>query len=163
MAKIIFICGRLCSGKTTLARRLTAQKGTILLSCDEVTEIIFHKDLGERHDAVMQDVKKYLHMKAMDALRAGCDVVLDWGFWNRAERQAVRAQYAAAGYPQQWHYMAPSESRWRRNIEQRNAAVLAGTSPDYFVDEGLFNKLMANFEPPGEDEIDIRHGDELYE
>lgn len=157
MAKIIFICGRICSGKTTLARRLINGGQALLLSCDEISEIIFHKDLGDRHDIVMQDVKKYLHMKALDALRAGCDVVLDWGFWKKEERQAVRAQYEAAGFAQQWHYADPPEEQWRRNIEKRNAEVLAGESPDYYVDEGLFNKLMANFEPPEEGEIDLWH------
>ena len=60
MAKAIFICGKICSGKTTLARRLLAEGGAVLLSCDEIAAMVFHKDLGDRHDAVMEDVKSFI-------------------------------------------------------------------------------------------------------
>jgi len=157
MTKIVFLCGKICSGKTTLARRLLAEGGAVLLSCDEVADMIFHKDLGERHDSVMEDVKRYLHKKAADVLAAGCDVILDWGFWKSAERAALKKQYDLPGVEQVWYYIDVEDSRWLRNIEMRNADVLAGKSTDYFVDEGLKRKLLANFEPPTPEEIDIWH------
>lgn len=157
MAELICICGKICSGKTTLARKMLKEGGAVLLSCDEIADIIFHRDLGERHDAVMRDVQEYLHRKAQDLLAAGCDVILDWGFWKQADRQATRERYGRLEVEQRWHYLDISDAQWQRNIECRNAQVLAGQSADYFVDEGLKDKLLANFEPPQRKEIDFWH------
>ena len=44
---------------------------------------------------------------------------------------------------------------WQRNIAARNAAVLAGETQDYYVDEGLLEKIQAAFEPPAREEMDF--------
>ena len=80
------ICGKLCSGKTRYAGKLQALTGAVCLSCDEIEYDLFHHELGERYDAVAADIKRYLHKKAVEIARAGCPVILDWGFWQRAER-----------------------------------------------------------------------------
>lgn len=159
MAKAVMICGRICSGKTTLARALCARGGAVLLSCDEIADVVFDKNLGDKHDEVMAKVTEYLHRKAKDILLAGCDVILDWGFWKKEARQRVRERYAAMGIEQLWYFVDVSDEKWEEHIQKRNAEVLAGTSSDYFVDEGLRAKLLANFEKPGPDEYDIRIGE----
>ena len=68
-------------------------------------------------------------------------MVLDWGFWTRAEREAVEI----------------SDSDWRRNIASRNAAVAAGKTTDYAVDSGLLEKLESLFEPPKPEESCVLH------
>lgn len=158
MAKVILICGKICSGKTTLARSLLRENNSVLLSCDELADVLFDKNLGDRHDEVMARAREYLHRKAADLLAAGCDVILDWGFWKKADRQAARMRYEALGADQLWYYLDPPPAQWQRNIERRNAAVLCGASRDYFVDEGLLKKLLANFEEPAPEEYDIVYG-----
>ncbi len=155
MAKVICICGKICSGKTTLARELAAKERAVILSCDEILDIVFHKDLGERHDAVAADISKYLHKKARDLLSAGCSVIFDWGFWQKKDRDAARKMYE--GTAQEWHYIDISDEIWNERIAKRNADVLAGKSDDYFVDEGLRSKLLSRFDEPTKDEIDIWH------
>lgn len=157
MAKAIFICGKICSGKTTLAREILRRRRAVLLSCDEIAAVVFHKDLGERHDAVMADVQKYLHQKARDVIAAGCDAILDWGFWKKEDRRAVREMYSRNGIEQEWHYMAVDDQQWEKNIAKRNAEVTSGLSDDYFLDEGLRAKLLANFEEPERSEMDFWH------
>lgn len=44
MAKVTQICGMLCSGKSTLARKVCAQSGAVLLSCDELMLSLFPED-----------------------------------------------------------------------------------------------------------------------
>ena len=48
-----------------------------------------------------------------------------------------------------------SEARWRENIQKRNAAVLAGETSDYYVDQGLLQKLLDAFEEPEREEMDV--------
>jgi len=49
---------------------------------------------------------------------------------------------------------------WEQNIKERNQKVIAGISTDYFLDDGLLNKLNALFEVPEEAEISYWHYDE---
>lgn len=159
MARVILICGKIASGKTFYCQRLMENTqsayGTPLvrLSLDELTTRI--GDLGELHDRVSAAAQAYLLDRAADIVRAGVDVILDWGFWTRARRQEASQFFRERGIAVQWHYIHVSEARWKENIQKRNAAVLAGESSDYFVDEGLKQKLLAAFEEPGREEIDV--------
>lgn len=155
MAKVICICGKICAGKTTLAKELAAKERAVILSCDEILDIVFHKDLGERHDAVAADIAKYLHKKARDLLSAGCSVIFDWGFWQKCSRDDMRKMYADTA--QEWHYIDISDEIWNARIAGRNEQVLAGKSDDYFVDEGLRNKLLSRFEEPAKEDMDYWH------
>lgn len=155
MANIILICGKLCSGKTRYAKALMAARPAVLLSCDELEWALFHHTLEEQYDEMMGYAAQYLHQKAVEIVRAGSDVILDWGFWTRAERQRVSAYYRDRGIPCQWHYMDLSDRDWERNIHDRNEAVAAGKTTDWFIDEGLFHKMAERFEPPSREEIDV--------
>lgn len=157
MSKIILICGKICSGKTHYVKAIKAQNRAVLLSCDEIEAQVFQHSLGDRHDAVAGSIKGYLHQKAVEIALAGCDVILDWGFWGGAEREAVSAFYRRQGIPYEWHYIDISDADWQRNIQSRNAAVSAGETADYAVDAGLLKKLTTLFEPPDKREMHVWH------
>ncbi len=127
----------------------------LLLSVDEITDRIFDKDLGDRHDAVTARVRAYLFDKAAEAVAAGADVILDWGFWTRAWRLEADSFFSDQGIAHEWHYIDVSDEVWRESIARRNRAVLAGEDSSYFVDEGLLEKLQGLFEPPEPGEMDV--------
>lgn len=155
MAKVILICGKLCSGKSRCCRELMEKSPALLLSVDEITERIFDKDLGERHDEVSGKIQAYLFDKAAEAVAAGADVILDWGFWTRASRCEASAFFRERGIDFEWHYIDVSDKAWQESIAHRNAAVLSGEDDSYYVDEGLLNKLLTLFEPPEPGEMDV--------
>lgn len=155
MAKVFLICGKICSGKGFYTRQLKEKEHAVVLSCDEIENDLFHHDLGDRRDAISADIKAYLHKKAVDIARAGCNVILDWGFWSRKERTDVSAYYKNVGIDFEWHYIDISDADWAENIEARNAAVAAGETTDYAVDSGLLQKILTLFETPIPDEIDV--------
>lgn len=41
MAKVILICGKICSGKSTYAEQLRVQNNAVVLSTDEITLALF--------------------------------------------------------------------------------------------------------------------------
>ena len=155
MAKVILICGKICSGKTFYCKTLQKKYNAVLLSCDEIESQIFHHSLGENHDIVAVDIKKYLHRKAIDIISVGCNVVLDWGFWTKEERIETSNYYQSNGIEYEWHYVDITEGDWKRNISSRNKDVITGKSDDYYVDDGLLNKINSLFEIPATDEMDI--------
>ena len=155
MAKAMLICGKIASGKTVYARELAQREKAVILSVDEITLRVFGGDLGERHDEIARRTQAYLFDKSLEVLRCGTSVILDWGFWTRGKRGEARAFYEAHGFSWEMHYVDAPEDIWERNIEKRNADVLAGKTQAYLVDQGLREKLEAAFEAPERREIDV--------
>lgn len=155
MAKVICICGRICSGKTTYARKLLRQSRAVLLSCDEITLALFGGDAGEKHDEYVERIQDHLLRKSLELLENGIDVVLDRGFWMKEERDETRKFYVDHGASCEFHGIEIPDDLWQERLQKRNAAVLAGDGTAYYVDEGLASKFSGIYEPPAENEIDF--------
>ena len=149
MAKVVALCGKLCAGKSTLARRLRDELPAVVLNSDELTLA-----LPFDHDATYPVVRPYLWNKAVEIVRAGANVVLDFGFWSRADRDEAKAFFAAAGVVLEWRYVSVTDEEWRRNIAARNEKVRSGEENSYFVDEGLAAKCLRLFEEPAPGELE---------
>ena len=161
MAKVILICGRLCSGKTTLARRIRQEQGGLLLSADEILTTVFHQDTGDRHEMILRDIKRYLLDKAVEAVGQGVDVLLDWGFWTREERKQTEAFFAQRGILREWLFTSMTREEHLSAIAHRNELVRAGRAQDYFVDEGLLRKAESLFEEPTAEEKCLLTGKDM--
>ncbi len=152
MARVIMICGRLCSGKSTLAKKLSQERRAIILSCDEISLMLFPEGLGCDHDAMTEKIKRYLLSKATEILSTGTDVILEWGFWTYASRKETRAYFEALGYECELYYLCVDEAEWARRIEARNKDIKSGQLNEYYVDAGLLSKANSLFEEPTADE-----------
>lgn len=155
MAKVILICGKLCSGKSTYAEKLRTETDAVLLSIDEIMLALFGLYAGETHDAYAEKTKRYLYGKSVEILETGTDVILDWGFWKRDERAAAKEFYAARKIPCEFHYLDVCDGIWKERIEKRNLAVASGRLTAYPVDENLAAKFKSLFEAPDKEEIDV--------
>lgn len=154
---VILLCGKIAAGKTFYAECLAAETRAVILSCDEIMLTLFPlpEGAGDLHDIYAARVQEYLFRKSLDILAAGCDVILDWGFWQKSARDHARAFYRNNGIAAELHYIDVSDEQWETNIRKRNQAVEEGRCSAYFVDEGLRNKLNARFEVPSADEVDV--------
>jgi len=57
LAKVILICGKICSGKTTYAKNIMEKNKAVLLSVDEITLTLFGQHLGSEHDEIAKKQK----------------------------------------------------------------------------------------------------------
>ena len=148
--KIILLIGKICCGKTTYAKSLP---GTMLISCDQLMQTLFPGGCGEHHDVLAERARRYLLALARQCAEAGVTPVVDFGFWTPALRR--EALDALDGFELDWRYLDVPENEWARRIAKRNAAIQAGQADpsDYFVDEGLLNKVNQLFIPPTEEEL----------
>lgn len=154
-AKAIMICGKICSGKSFYAERLRKERGAVLLSVDEITLALFGQHIGEKHDEICERTQRYLFEKSLEILGTGIDVILDWGFWQRGERDFARNFYESRGIPCEFHYVNVSDEMWEKNIYERNRAVSEGRTEAYFMDEALAAKFGRMFDTPDRSEIDV--------
>ena len=160
---IHLICGNICTGKTFYANRLAAAENAVILSCDELENDVFNKDLGELYDSVSPRIKAYLLKKAAQIAANGTTVILDWGFWSAAERASTTDFFKSKGLKIKWHYMATSPEQRQINILRRNREVESGRSAAYYVDEGLLAKSDRLFQPPKREEMDVWNEYKEYE
>lgn len=155
MARVILICGRICSGKSYYASEICKQENAVVLSCDELTFALFDGQLGDAHDRISARMERYFMDKSVEIVHAGTNVILDWGFWSKESRQDVRAFFAQHGVECEMHYIDVSPDVWHMQIECRNEAVRSGLSGTYIVDDGLIAKLESRFQAPLPEEIDV--------
>lgn len=152
MAVLFMLCGMPGSGKTTLARRLEAERGALRLLPDEwmMRLSLDARDL-DRRIAIEQ-----LQLEiAARALAVGCDVILEAGFWHRHERDDGRAVAAASGAEVRLIWLDPPLAELKRRLERRNRDL----PPDTFrVEPDELDGWLAEFEAPGPDEPHQRVG-----
>ena len=156
MAKVIAICGKICCGKSFYSNKLKGKENAVILSCDDLTKELFDNNLADKHDEMSFRIWGYLKKLSVDLVKADCNVILDWGFWTLSNRESLRQFYASNNIDCEWHYIDVDDKTWKNNIQERNARVLDGHGgSDYYLDEGLMNKLLSVWEEPSEDEIDV--------
>lgn len=155
MARVYMMCGRICSGKSTHAQELREKCKAVVLSVDEITLALFGQDAGDMLDTYVERAEKYLYEKSVEIISTGINVILDWGFWTKRERDEAKEFYGSKGIECEFHYIDISEEEWRRRIAKRNKAIEEGTLDAYFVDDGLADKFAAIFEKPVRSEIEV--------
>lgn len=146
-AHLVF--GYLGSGKTTLAKRLELQHGAVRFTPDEWMARLFGEDppagtFADRAAAIL-DIMQPIWVRC---LSLGLDVVLDFGFWSRAERDRVRAVVDDIGATPRLWAVHCSDDEARRRIALRNEAA----HRTLYIAPATFDLLKARVEPLGPDE-----------
>lgn len=155
MSKVIAVCGKIGCGKSTYAEAIRLENQAVILSVDEIMLSLFGQDAGGMHDIYTERTQQYLLDKSVELIEAGISVILDWGFWTREKRNAVKAFFRERSILCELHYIDLRDEVLKIRIEQRNTAGLAGENDAYFVDDGLAEKCSELFEVPAADEIDL--------
>ena len=157
MGKVILICGKIGSGKTSYANKLTKQINAVNISQDEIMLSLFGAELyynqPKKYQKYSSEVEQYVKRKAGEAAKAGATVICENGFWSRSERDELRKFYNDMGVFCELHYIDTPEEVRLQNIRCRNQKILQGQLLFYLTDENDINHF---FEIPTENEINVR-------
>lgn len=153
MPKVLIMCGKICSGKSTYAEKLKLENKAVILSVDEITLALFENQAGEKLDFYVEKLKEYFLKKSLDIVEAGADVILDWGFWTKKERDYAREFYDSRNISYQFYYMNVGIDEWKKQILKRNQEIKREQLEAYPIDKGLLSKVEKMFEEPDGKEL----------
>lgn len=154
MATLHLICGLPCAGKTSFARQLEQTYAALRLTPDEWHLPLFGADLEDAaHDSRHMRIESLLWGVAARVLTLGVDVILDFGFWSRVEREEYRGRAAELGAGSELHYLHVPDEVLLARLAARNAQLPAGA---FWIPEAMLKSWMQLFEAPTPDELVTR-------
>ncbi len=144
------IIGFIGSGKTTFARKLEKETGAVRFTKDEWMVRIFGntppKDKFEEYDKKMTSLATDMALKC---LKAGTDVIIDEGFWEKGHRDAIKEKVENVGaIPKLYYIEAPFEVMKARTLKRTEEPPI----DSFTIDEEAFNHYWKFFQPPVKDE-----------
>lgn len=146
------IHGYLGAGKTTFASALEKEVTAVRFTHDEWMQKLYGDDPpAEQFANYAERVSKVMEELWTRCLQVGVDVVLDFGFWSRRERDRVRSVISGFGADCRLYRLSCSDDEAWKRIEARNLKLDSGL----YIARNTFEVLKARFEPLSDDESRI--------
>lgn len=151
------LCGKIASGKSTLAAKLAHQPGRVLLSEDSWLSLLFKESMHSVEDYIHYSarLKDAIKPHVIALLQAGVNVVLDFPANTLASRQWIMSIIEESGASHQLHYLAVSDEVCKARLRERNAAG----EHDFAATDAQFDFITAYFVEPQPEEgfVIVRH------
>ena len=164
MATTHLISGLPCSGKTTYATGLKADRNCVVFSLDRWLITAFGSYsialVGhEEHTRRVLACRDLIWDAASELLRRSVDVVLDDGFFLRENRVRYSELSNRLGAKARIHYLDTPLHVLRARLNERNARL---PRYNFHIDPETLQGFLGLFEVPSEDEgaeiVVVRHG-----
>ena len=150
-AKLMFLCGKMAAGKSTLARDLAERENTVLLAQDEFLDHLFPGEIIDIPDFVKcsSRLRNALGPHVCALLSKGISVVLDFPGNTRAQRAWFRELFERADAEHELHFVDAPDAVCKRQLKERSKDLPAGAP---WTTEAEFEAVTAYFQPPAEEE-----------
>jgi predicted kinase len=146
-ATVHLIVGLPGAGKTTRAKELEISESALRLTPDEWQILLF----GDENPPDKRDlVEGKLVQLGMRAAELGINVVLDFGFWGKDERSALRWIAAAVGADSHVVYLPIDHQEQRRRVITRFSDTPHQT---FQMSDVELEQWRAQFQAPDDEEL----------
>ena len=149
-ATLHLMCGKIASGKSTLAKTLAVQHRAILLSEDKWLASLYPGAINSVTDYAGYSlrIRSVLGPLVVDMLESGVSVVLDFPANTLANRQWLLGLAQAAKVPHCLHYLELDDATCRARLHARNARG----DHDFAASDAEFDLITRHFSVPSEEE-----------
>jgi predicted kinase len=149
--KLFFLCGKMASGKSTLARDLARREDAVLLVQDEFLDALFPGEITDLQGFVRcsSRLRCSLAQHICALLVRGVSVVLDFPGNTKAQRGWFREIIDRANVEHELHFVDASDALCKSQLADRSKSLPAGAP---WTTEAEFAAVTAYFQPPSEDE-----------
>lgn len=145
LPRIYMIHGFVGVGKTTFARKLEQETNAIRFSPDEWMMDLFGQDpSAERFQEYFEKIERVIWKTVGRCVSVGADVILDFGFWTRAERDRCREFARQAGAEVTMYSLHCPENVLRARVANRTLERPEGA---LFINAHAIDLFKKRFEP----------------
>lgn len=152
------LCGKIASGKSTLAKALAEQHGAIILSEDQWLSKLYPQEIHSVTDYLRcaRRIREVLGPLVTGMLRAGVVVVLDFPANTVADREWLRSLADSADAQHCLHYLVMDDDTCRARLHARNAVG----DHDFAATDAEFDLITRYFQVPAAEEglVVVVHG-----
>ena len=150
-AKLIFLCGKMAAGKSSLARDLAERENAILFVQDQFLDSLFPGEIIDIPGFVKcsSRLNNALAPHICALLSKGISVVLDFPGNTKAQRAWFRGIFERANVEHELHFVNASDTLCKSQLKDRSQRLPPGTP---WTTEAEFDAVTAYFQPPSEDE-----------
>ena len=154
MATLYLMVGLPCSGKTTRAKQLEQEASALRLTPDEWHVKLFGHDTygtyDPDHDRRHSAIESMLWQVAARALSLRVNVILDFGFWAKEERDDYRSRARELGAGSEVIFMDVSDEELMKRVRNRNQNL---TDEIHYIPEDMMKSWIGFFQRPDNDEL----------
>jgi len=149
--KLIFFCGKMAAGKSSLARNLAARENAVLLVQDELLDALFPGEITDVQTFVQcySRLKNALTPHVCALLSKGISVALDFAAATKEQRVWFRELIESTHVAHELHFVDVPDSLCQSQLRNRSKGLRAGT---LWTTEADFEIINAYFQPPTEHE-----------
>lgn len=150
-AKLIFLCGKMAAGKSTLAKDLAERENAVLLVQDEFLDSLYPGEITDipafvRCSTRLNEALKP-HICAL--LSRGISVVLDFPANTKAQRAWFRGIFERANVEHELHFVDATDALCKSRLKDRSKTLPPGAP---WTTDAEFEAITVYFQPPSEDE-----------
>jgi len=144
------LCGKIASGKSTLAKQLAALPRTVLVSEDVWLSQLYAGEIGSVADYVRRSgqLRAVMSPHVETLLRCGLSVVLDFPANTPGHRRWMKGIVDSSGVAHHLHFLDIGDDVCKDRLRTRNAE---GNHP-YAPTDAEFDQISAFFVAPSPEE-----------
>jgi predicted kinase len=149
--KLMFLCGKMAAGKSTLARDLAERNRAVLLVQDEWLDLLFPGEITDIPGFIERSsrLNHALAPHICALLSKGVSVVLDFPANTKTQRAWFRGILERAHVEHELHFVDAPDALCKRQLKDRSKHLPPGTP---WTTDAEFEAVTAYFQPPSEDE-----------
>jgi predicted kinase len=148
---LIFFCGKMGAGKSTLSRQISQELNAILLSEDDWLSTLYPEEIKNFDDYLKyaNRLKPLLISHIRNILNSGVSVVMDFPANTKNQRAWFKDIFLTENIPHRLIYLEVDDKTCLEQIAQRRK-----TNPErsQFDTEEVFRHVTSFFLPPSADE-----------
>lgn len=157
MATLYLMVGLPCSGKTTRAKEFENECFALRLTPDDWHVNLFgHDILDPDNDKRHYLIEDMLWQIAARALSLGTNIILDYGFWAKEEREDYRSRAQKIDARSEIIFMDVDEEELMKRVKGRNENL---TNTIHYIPEEMMRSWIRFFQKPDGNEIVPREED----